>query len=219
MHQMTLAAHVRENRGKGVARKLRKDKQIPSIFYGPNSDSVMLAIEYAELANLIKQSASDNLILDLQIKSEKGIETKKALLKDLQIDPVKDSYIHADFYEISMEKEISVDVPVRLLNTPSGGATGGVLQQIRRKVTISCLPDKLVASLDFDVSEMEIGDSLRIRDLDFPEGVHCAEEGHLTVAVVAVPTVTAEETKEEEEEAVEEEAAASDEEGAEESKD
>ena len=93
------------------------------------------------------------------------------MLKELLMDPIKDTCLHADFYEISMDKEITVDIPIRLINTPEGVALGGILQHIRRELTISCMPDKLVDYLELDVADLEIGDSLHIRDIELPEGI------------------------------------------------
>jgi large subunit ribosomal protein L25 len=203
MEQPLLVARVRKTKGKGAAKKLRKMAQVPAVFYGPNTDSVMLAVDYPELERLLKQGSSDNVILDLQVQSDQGSETHKAIIKDILMDPIKDIYLHADFYEISMDKEITVDIPIRLVNSPVGVTEGGILQHIRRKLNISCLPDKMIDALELDVSGLAIGDSLHVEDIDLPEGIVSLEEGHLTVATVAAPTIV----EEEEEEVIEEELA------------
>ena len=219
MSQPVIAARVRKNKGKGAARKLRKNNQIPAIFYGPKTEPVMLAVDYSELTGIMKRGTGENIVIDLQVQSDQGTETRKAMLKDLLMDPVKDTFLHADFYEISMDKKITVGVPIRLVNTPVGAADGGILQHIRRELTISCMPGKLIDFLDLDVSGLDIGDSLHIRDIELPEGITTAEEDHLTVAIVAAPTVTPEAVEEEvvEEEEVTEEEAEPKEESAEES--
>ena len=125
------------------------------------------------------------------------------MLKDVLIDPVKDIYLHADFYEISMDKEITVDIPIRLVNSPVGVTEGGILQHIKRELKISCLPGKMIDALELDVSELDIGDSLHVEDIALPEGIVSLEEGDLTVATVAAPTVA----EEVEEEVIEEELA------------
>jgi large subunit ribosomal protein L25 len=179
----------------------------------------MLTVDYPELTRITKQGKGENIILDLQIKSDHGEETRKAMLKDLMVDPVNGVYLHADFYEISMDKEITVDIPVTIVNTPLGVTEeGGFLQHIRREITVSCLPDSLIDSFDIDVSEMNVGDTVHIRDIEFPEGIICSEEGHLTVVVVSAPGGGMEEEEEELEEGLEEETADSEEETAEESK-
>ncbi|MDY6971507.1 MAG: 50S ribosomal protein L25 [Thermodesulfobacteriota bacterium] len=189
MDQPVLAARVRLNKGKGAVRKLRRKNQIPAIFYGPETKPIMLALDYPELESLTKQGTGENIILDLQVRSEQGTETRKAMLKDIMIDPIKDTYLHVDFYEISMDKEITVDIPLHLLNVPAGVVKGGILQHIRRELTVCCLPGMLTDSIDVDVSGMEVGDSLHISDIEFPEGMTTTDEGHLTVAVVAAPTI------------------------------
>jgi large subunit ribosomal protein L25 len=142
--------------------------------------------------------------MDLQIESEKGSETKIVMLKELQTDPINDTYIHADFYEISMEKELTINIPIRLINTPVGVTNGGILQHVRREMTISCFPDKLIEYIDADVSGLDIGETLHISDISFPDGITSMLEDHLTIAVVNAPTVAAaEEELEEEEEEIE----------------
>jgi len=219
MTQPVLAAYIRKTTGKGAARKLRKNNQVPAVFYGPGTETVMLALDYPELEKLLKQASGENIILDLQVKSDKGTESKKAILKELQVDPVKDNYVHADFYEISMDKEITVAVPIQLLNIPIGITSGGILQHIRRELTITCLPDKLVDAFKIDVSGLDIGDSVHIRDIEIPEGITSEEEDHLTVAIVAAPTIEVEEKEEEEGMEIEEETAEPEGESAEEPSD
>jgi large subunit ribosomal protein L25 len=130
------------------------------------------------------------------------VAKKNVMLKELQIDPIAETYLHADFYEISMDKEITVNIAVQLRNTPIGVTQGGILQHVRRELSISCLPDKLVDTLELDVAGLDIGDSLHVRDIEVPAGIKLLDEEHLTVAVVAAPSVMpeAEEVEGEEEE-------------------
>ena len=205
MDQPTLAARIRKAKGKGAARKLRKNNQIPAVFYGPKTTPMMLAVDYPELERALKHGGGENVILDLLVQTDQGTETRKAILKDLMIDPVKDTCLHVDFYEISMDREITVDIPIRLINTPVGVADGGVLQQVTRQLTISCLPDKIIDALELDVSGLAIGDALHVKDIELSEGMKTEEDDELTVVVVAAPSVAEEEVAAEE---IEEEAAA-----------
>ncbi len=200
MARYTLAAKIREQKGKEAARKLRKNNLLPAIFYGPGTNPLMLTVDRAEMRKILKRTAGENIILGLQIESDRGSESKIVMLKELQTDPIKDSYIHADFYEVSMDKEITIDIPIHLINTPVGVKNGGILQHVRREITISCLPDKLIESIDIDVSGLDIGESLHLEHIDLPEGIRSLQEGGLTVAVVIAPTVSVEVEEEEEEE-------------------
>jgi large subunit ribosomal protein L25 len=205
MEQITLSARIRTEKGKGAARKIRRDKQIPAIFYGPGQEPVMLAVEESDLQGILRQSAGENAILGLQIESDKGSETRTVMLKEVQTDPIQDRVFHADFYEISMDKELTIDIPIHLVNTPVGVAEGGILQQVKREVSVSGLPGKLVDFLEADVSGLAIGESLHLSAIEIPEGITFNEEGTLTIAVVAAPTVVEEPEEEvEEEEALEE---------------
>lgn len=207
MARPVLDARQRQTKGKEAAKKLRKNKELPAVFYGPNTEPVKLAVDYLELERIIKQFSGENIILDLKVQSDTGSESKSAILKDLQIDPIKDSYLHADFYEISMDREITVNIPIHLVNAPVGVSNGGILQHIKRELAITCLPDKLVDTLEVDVSALDIGDAVHVSDVGLPEGITCLDDGHLSVAVVAAPTVAAEVAEVAEKEEVEEGAA------------
>ena len=199
MAQYQLAATVRDIKGKEAAKKMRRENNIPGVFYGPDSEPIMLSFKDGDLRKILKNAASENIIMGLQLETDKGTETKMVILKELQSDPLKDSYIHADFFEISMDKELTLNVPVVLVNTPVGVSNGGILQHVRRELTISCLPGSVVESIEVDVSGLEIGESLHIEDVVFPEGITTSQEGRLTIAVVNAPTVSEAEVTEEEE--------------------
>ena len=204
MSELALSARIRTETGKGAARRLRQNKQVPAIFYGPGTDSVMLAIEDVHLLQLKKAGKGENSILDLKIETDQGEMTKKVMVKELVVDPIKSGFVHADFYEISNDRELTLPIHIRLQNVPLGVMEGGgVLQQIRRELVISCFPDKLVESLEVDIAHLDIGDKLRIRDLELPEGMRTMVEGHLTVAVVNVKGAIEEEEEEVEEEELE----------------
>ncbi|MBW1805898.1 MAG: 50S ribosomal protein L25 [Deltaproteobacteria bacterium] len=205
MDQQILTARSRDKKGKEAAKKFRKNGLVPAIFYSPNTDPVMLTVEDLDLRKIMRQTAGENAILELQIESDKGKDSKTVMLKELQTDPIKDTYIHADFYEISMDREVTLDIPIRLINTPIGIANEGMLQHVRREISVSCMPDKLVDFIELDVSELDIGDSLHVSDIVFPEGISSTQDDNLTVAAVLAPTVVEEEEPEAEEEGVEEE--------------
>ena len=196
MPQFSLAAQVRTDTGKGAARRLRKNDQVPAIFYGPNSQPVMLAVKYVDLKTLLRSTSSENVIFQLQIESGQGRSSKTVMLKELQTDPIKPVYYHADFYEISMDKEITLNVPVHLVGTPAGAAKGGILQHVKRDLSVACLPGNLVEFLEVDVAALDIGDAVHVKDLVLPAGLKTAEDGDTTIAVVTAPHVVAEKIEE-----------------------
>ncbi|RLF56726.1 MAG: 50S ribosomal protein L25 [Thermoplasmata archaeon] len=219
MAQPVLAARARQETGKGAARKLRQQGQVPAVFYGPGVEPMKLAVPYSDLERILTGVSGENVIIALEVETEGKKHRRSVMLKELQSDPVHEKYLHADFYEISMDKEITVNVAIQLNGTPIGVTNGGILENVRREVSVSCLPDKLTSAIDVDISHMDIGDALHIEDIELPEGMRALEDGHLTIAVVAAPVAEKEEEVEEVEELLEgEEASAESEEtGAEES--
>jgi len=196
MPQLSLAAQVRTDVGKGAARRLRKSDQVPAIFYGPSTQPVMLAVKKADLKTLLGSTGSENVIFQLRIESGQGTENKTAMLKELQTDPIRPIYYHADFYEISMDKEITLNVPVHLVGTPVGAAKGGILQHVKWDLSVSCLPGNLVEFLEVDVAALDIGDAVHLKDIVLPAGLTTAEDGESTIAVVTAPHVVAEKVEE-----------------------
>jgi large subunit ribosomal protein L25 len=187
MAKHKLTARVREQKGKEAAKKMRNDKKIPAVFYGAKSEPVMLTVQSSDLNSVLKNSASDNIIIDLQIESEKGSDMKMVILKELQTEPLKGEHLHADFHEIDKNTELTLDIPVRLINTPVGVTNGGILQHIRREMTISCLPDSIIEYIDVDVSGLDLGQTIHVKDIAFPEGITSMLEDDITIAVVNSP--------------------------------
>jgi len=201
MEQPVLNAQIREKRGKGIARQLRMNKEIPAVFYGPTAKPVMLTVKRPELEVILKRASGENVIFDLKVHDGATTDSKTAMLKELQIHPIKDVYLHADFYEISLDKEITVDIPIHLVNTPVGVASGGVLEQIKRELSVTCLPGKLIDALEVDVSHLDLGGALHVSDITLPEGIVTSEERELTIAVMATPRAEKAKPAEEGEEA------------------
>ena len=200
MDTMQLNSEIRDQTGKGAARRLRSAGKLPAILYGAETEPIMLAMDYGELEKTLRGRAAENIIFDLMINGGKKSQSKKVMIKELQRDPVKRNYLHVDLFEISMAKELEVDIPIDLVNTPLGVDQGGILQHIRREVKVVCLPEDLVDKIEVDVSGLDIGQSLHVRDISFPPGLRSLEDEDLTVVTVVAPTVTPEVEEEEEEE-------------------
>ena len=203
MAHVALTAQSRKETGKGAARTLRRQALIPAVFYGPEVDPVHLSLNYRDLEKLIRTGAGENVIIDLAIETGESTLSHRAMLKEIQMDPVKQTILHVDLYEISMDKKIQVEVPITLTGTPKGVSDGGILQQVSRTVEISCLPDNIPDAFELEVTGLDIGDSLHVSDLKIPEGIEVLEEEELTIATVVPPTKVEEiepEVPEEEEE-------------------
>ncbi len=198
MATMQLNTAIRTKTGKGPARRLRSEDKLPAIFYGPKANPIMLSIDYVQLKKMLKGKSAENIIFDLRIDSDEESQPKKVMIKEIQRDPVTRDYLHVDLYEIAMEKEIEINIPVYLINTPIGVSKGGILEHTRRELGVLCMPKDLVEKIDIDVSGLDIGQSLHIRDISFPPGLKSTQDASLTIITVVAPITAAEEEEVEE---------------------
>jgi large subunit ribosomal protein L25 len=141
-----------------------------------------------EFEKIVSGGAGENVLIDLNIENGGSTEVHRAMIKDVQTDPVKGTILHVDLYAISMDKKIQLEIPILLTGTPVGVSEGGILQQVRRTLEVSCLPGQIPDSIELDVSILEIGDSLHVDDLKIPEGVEVLADEQLTIATVIPPT-------------------------------
>lgn len=204
MATIQLDSKKRTMTGKGSSRKLRSMGRLPVILYGPETSPMMLSLDYKQLQKILRGKSAENIIFDLKVDSNGTNQSRRVMIKEIQKDPVTRDYLHVDFYEISMEKELEVDIPLYLVNTPIGVNEGGILEHIRRELKISCMPKNLVDKIEIDVSGLDIGQSLHIEDINLPPGLKSIEDGDLTIATVVAPTIEEEKVEEEVEEEVEE---------------
>ncbi len=204
MEAKTLATALRSERKKGAARRLRRNGSIPAIVYG-HGEPTAISIDAREFATKFKY-VSESTIITL----DAGEQKFDVLIKDYQEDVVNGGILHIDFYEIEAGKAVRTHIPVHIEGSPKGVREGGILEHPLYELEIECLPKDLPEDIKIDVSELEIGDSLHIADLQPPEGVTILSNPDQVVALVSTPRV------EEEPEVAEEEEVEAAEEGVEE---
>ncbi len=191
MKEITLEARTRKDAGKGVARKLRAAGKIPAVVYGKGEEPVVIELEHEGFHNAMRESSGENLLINLNIDG--AAAKKKALIKDVQRDPVDGQLLHIDFMHISMTEKIIVDVPIVLEGIPIGVKDfGGIISWVIRQVEVSCLPTDIPDKIAIDVSEMKIHDSIHIKDFQL-ENVEILDNPERTVASIVPPTVIKEE--------------------------
>ena len=186
MEKPVLNAEVREKTGKEVGKKLRTQGMIPAIFYGPRSETLPLVVDPKELSKALHTEAGENALIDLNIRKGGESLQKVVMLKELQMHPLQRRALHADFYEVSMDVMVNVEVPVRLLGKPEGVKMGGILEQVQRAIQIQCLPGDIPKGIDVDVSNLMIGDSIHVKDLTV-ERFRVLSDANLTLATVVPP--------------------------------
>ena len=212
MEQIELKANIRKNTGKGPARVLRRDGRMPAVLYGPDQVPVLLSINVKELENISKKYNLSQVPLNLVIGDDKS-GTKKVMVKELQTHPVSMNYLHIDLYEIAMDRKIKVNVPVVTRGKSVGVELGGVLQIVRRELEVLCLPSEIPESIEIDITDLDVGDSVHIDEIPLEGEIEISAAMNFTVLTILSPKVEVEEVEEEEEE-LEEEAEVEGEEGA-----
>ena len=205
--QLKLSATPRTATGKGVARRLRGKEMLPAVVYGHNTPSIPLTIELKQLQDLIRTGKSERKLFLLSIEGNGEPAEKTVMIKEIQLDPVQRNYLHIDFFEVAMDEEVTLSIPIRLIGIPAGVAIGGVLQQVRRELSIKCLPSQIPDSLEADVSSLSIGDSIHLKDMQLPSGIKISDDLDITIATGLAPTVEKEVAKEAAPEAAAEEGA------------
>jgi len=188
MQRPVMTAEIREGVGKEKAKKLRVKGLIPAIFYGPKSQTIPLVIDSKELAKALQTEAGENVLIDLDIRKDDQLDRKVVMLKDIQIDPLQRITLHTDFYEVAMDEMVTVEVPVHLIGKPEGTKMGGILEQILRVIQVQCLPGDIPKSIDMDVSDLKIGDSIHVQNIKV-EKVKILSDANLTIATVVPPVV------------------------------
>jgi large subunit ribosomal protein L25 len=188
MEATELKACIRNESGKGPARRFRKKELIPAVFYGRGQDATLLSVNAADLLKIIKEKKK-NIFIKLLIEGEERQE-KLSLIKELQIEPVSRRFYHADFYEIRMDRKLTLEIPLRFVGAPIGVQNGGELQHLKRELKVSCLPSDLPDFIDLDVSGLDIGNSVKVQDIKVPGGLTVLDPGDVGVAMVAVVKVS-----------------------------
>lgn len=183
MADNALVAEPREGQGKGVARKLRQTGRIPAVVYGRRRATQSIAVSPEALSQLLHGGAGMNTLIELTI----GGKAETVLLKSLQRDPVRGRYLHADFYQIDLTQKVTVSVPIHLIGKAKGIDFGGILDHPLRELLIECLPREIPQSIDVDVSNLDVNDSIHVSELALPAGVTMKTEGSLAVASVVLP--------------------------------
>jgi large subunit ribosomal protein L25 len=184
MEVTDLAAEVRNEQKKGPARRLRQKGFVPAVFYGRSAENILLAVKNDALIKLHKDK-KDHAFIKLIIDNGKKKIEKLSLIKELQVQPLTGKFYHADFYEVDMKHKITFEVSLRFVGKAIGVENGGELQHIKRAVKVSSLPSNLPDHIDVDVSTLEIGDSIKIKELKLPEGVTILDQADAAVAAVA----------------------------------
>jgi large subunit ribosomal protein L25 len=187
MEQLDLVGRKREEFGKGPAGRLRRSGFVPANLYGPSIEkNLPITLKTKEVEKLLQGHSAGNVLVNLDID---GYGKKTVMFKELQLHPVKGTIEHLDLIEVLMDKKVTVEVPVHIVGKSEGVLIGGILQQESRDIKVECLPSQIPDSIDVDVTQLGIGQSLHISDIALPEGLGALDDPNTTVVSIVAPTI------------------------------
>jgi len=180
MAEMILKATKREISTKGAINQLRRDGFVPGIFYSKGKEEIPFAVEEVALNKLVFTSGTN--IIQLTFEGEEPIG---CIIKDLQFDPVSDKVVHIDMLGVTLGQMLQVEIPLNFTGSAVGVKEGGILQEQLHKLDVECLPRNIPQHLEIDVTNLNFGDSLFVRDLEFENVRILNSEDAIVVSVVA----------------------------------
>ncbi len=185
-----LTASTRNEQGKGPSRRLRAAGKIPAIAYGKNLAATALAVDPKALKAALSGPHGRNKVLEVAVE---GGATITAMVRHYAHHPVSRDILHADFQQVNLSEPVDVLVPFRLVGKSKGVVLGGVLTQVYRDLPVRCLPEKIPALIEADVTELDLGAAIKASQLVLPEGVSVRLAAEQTVAAVVAPDKRGEE--------------------------
>ena len=195
MQQIPLSVTRRQGAGKSLARKLRAAGSVPAVIYGAGREAESLSIALGDLEKLLRQVSGQTAFLSLLIDDE---TPRMAVIRDIQTDYLGQKPVHVDFYEVKADQELTLDVSIEFIGTPKGSEEGGLLDVQNHTVSVQGTVTSIPESLQLDVSELDIGDTIHASELELPEDVSLAIDSGVVIASCYIPAVTVEEEPEEE---------------------
>lgn len=186
-----LSATPRTSSGKGPARSLRSAGRIPGVVYGHAREPQPLTLDTREFEKLLSHIAAESTVIELSLDGQ----TTKTLIREIQRHPFKRQILHVDFQELVAGEKVQVNIPIVLMGVPEGvRASGGVMDQTLRELSIRVDPSSIPDHIEVDVTGVQIGHSIHVSELSLPEGVEVLNDPEAPVCVVAAPRAVVEET-------------------------
>src|SRR6266567_5600848 len=186
--QVKLGAERRETTGRSAMRKLKGRGIIPAIVYGGKDKPQPLQVSRRDINVMLSHASGENILVELEIAGEKS--SRMAMIQEIQHSPVGGDVLHVDFHAVSMDEKIEADVPLEATGIANGVKNfGGLLEQSLRVLAVECLPRDLPDKITVDVSALNIGDSIHVRDIKLPDGVTAKTPVDLTAFSVLAPVI------------------------------
>ena len=186
--QVKLKAQQRDGIGRSAVRKLKARGVVPAIVYGGKDKPQALQVSLRDVNAMLSHASGENILVELEIDGEKS--NRMAMVQEIQHSPLGGDILHVDFHAVSMDETVHADVPLEAIGVPNGVKNfGGLLEQSLRTLAIECLPGDLPDKVTVDVSALNIGDAIHVRDIPLPSGVTAKAQADLTAFSVLAPAV------------------------------
>jgi large subunit ribosomal protein L25 len=186
--QVKLKAQRRDGIGRSAVRKLKARGIVPAIVYGAKDKPQALQVSLRDVSAMLSHASGENILVELEIEGEKS--NRMAMVQEIQHSPLGGDVLHVDFHAVSMDETVHADVPLEATGVPNGVKNfGGLLEQSLRTLAIECLPADLPDKVTVDVSALNIGDAIHVRDIPLPNGVTAKAQSDLTAFSVLAPAV------------------------------
>lgn len=173
--------------GTSNVRRLRLGKVVPGVVYGKGKKAISVKVPIKDIYQVKGGHVAENVLLDLVIGCGKGQAKRTVIVKEIQKDPIKGDWLHIDFNEISLREKLKTPVSIEVIGEAKGVTDGGVLDHIMHELEVECLPTDIPEHISVDVTNLEIGDTLYVKDLVIPEKVTVMSNLELPVISVAAP--------------------------------
>jgi large subunit ribosomal protein L25 len=185
MDQITVNSGLRDGRGKGSNRRLRRGGRIPAVLYGHTSGNIALDVDPKEIFKILHSQSGENTLFALTVP---GRETVNCLIKEYQLEPISHQLLHADFYEVAMDEALEVDVPLTTRGEAYGVKTeGGLMDIVHRELRVECLPADIPEHLEVDVTNMKIGDLMRVKDIQVSDKIKILDDPETVIIAIEHP--------------------------------
>jgi large subunit ribosomal protein L25 len=198
MEKTILKASPRTDTGKEASVRLRNQGMIPAVVYKKAHETISVCVYSKDMFHVLHTSAGENAIITLQLEGQEGkpAQEKTVIVKETQYHPIKGDILHVDFHEILLTEKITVSIPIETKGEPVGvKADGGTLDHPLKELNIECLPTNIPEKISVHVDSLKIGDSIKVKELDIPDGITILDDLEQTVILV-VPPKTEEEAAE-----------------------
>jgi len=184
--QVKLTAEQRTATGRAAVRKLKARGIVPAVVYGAKDKAESLQVSRRDISAVLSHAAGENILVELEV----GGKSRLALVQEVQHAPLGNAILHVDFHAVSVDELIEADVPLEPTGVANGVKNmGGLLEQSLRSLAIECLPRDLPDVITVDVSALDIGDSIHVREIKLPSGVTTRVQPDLTAFSVLAPTI------------------------------